>query len=294
MPEFGYHEHRISYDIHGHGDRPLVLIHGLLMNRRMFDRLAPEMAARGHRVITVDLLGHGRSDRPAEVVHYSMAFFAQQTIALLDHLEMDEAVIGGTSLGANVALTTSKMAPDRVRGMMIEMPVLDNALLAVALVFTPVMLGLRIGSPLLRVLAAVASRIPRTNPLIDMGLDWVRQQPAPSLAVLEGLFLGASAPHHDERVRMRHPTLVIGHRADPLHPLSDSGMLAEELPNARLVEANSIFEWRLAPERLDDELVDFLDDVWSDTPPADIASQDGAGGTPARPPSTEPGLKDLR
>jgi pimeloyl-ACP methyl ester carboxylesterase len=294
MPEFSYHDHRISYDIYGHGDRPLVLIHGLLMNRRMFDRLAPEMAVRGNRVITLDLLGHGRSDRPAEMVHYSMAFFAQQTIALLDHLELDEAVIGGTSLGANVALTTAKMAPDRVRGMMIEMPVLDNALLAVALIFTPVMLGLRLGSPLLRVLAAVTSRIPRSNPLIDMGLDWIRQQPAPSLAVLEGLFLGASAPHHDERVRMQHPTLVIGHRADPLHPLSDSGMLAEELPNSRLVEANSIFEWRLGPERLDDELADFLDDVWSDAPPADIAAQDGAGGTRARPPSTEPGLKDLR
>ncbi len=53
---------------------------------------------------------------------------------------------------------------------------------------------------------------------------------------------------------MTMPTLVIGHHADPLHPFSDSGMLAEELPNSRLIEANSIFEWRISPERLDDEL----------------------------------------
>ena len=53
---------------------------------------------------------------------------------------------------------------------------------------------------------------------------------------------------------IEQPALVIGHPADPLHPFSDSGMLAEELPNARLVEANSILEWRLSPERLDDEL----------------------------------------
>ena len=90
--------------------------------------------------------------------------------------------------------------------------------------------------------------------MLDIGLDWIRQDPAPSAAVLEGLFLGAAAPHHDERMKMKQPTLVIGHHADPLHPFSDSGMLAEELPNARLIEANSILEWRMSPKRLDDEL----------------------------------------
>jgi hypothetical protein len=90
----------------------------------------------------------------------------------------------------------------------------------------------------------------------------VRQQPGPSAAVLEGLFLGRGAPHHDQRVRMHQPALVIGHRADPLHPFSDAGMLAEELSDARLIEANSILEWRLSPQRLDDELAAFLDGVW--------------------------------
>jgi hypothetical protein len=82
------------------------------------------------------------------------------------------------------------------------------------------------------------------------------------MAVLEGLFLGSSGPHHQFRVQMTQPTLVIGHHRDPLHPFSDSGMLAEELPNARLIEASSILEWRISPERLDDELARFLDDVW--------------------------------
>jgi pimeloyl-ACP methyl ester carboxylesterase len=293
MPEFRFHEHRISYDSYGRGDRPVVLIHGLLMNRRMFDRLAPEMAAHGNRVITVDLLGHGRSDRPPEMVHYSMAFFAQQVIALLDHLELDQAVIGGTSLGANVSLTAAKMAPERVRGMMIEMPVLDNALLGVAAIFAPIMLGLRFGAPVLRLISAVANRIPRTTMVIDLGLDLLRQRPEPSLAVLEGLFLGASAPHHDERVRMHQPTLVIGHHADPLHPFSDSGMLCEELPNARLVEANSILEWRIAPARLDDELAGFLEQVWGGPAPSE-PSQDGSDGRPRKARGAEPGLKDLR
>jgi pimeloyl-ACP methyl ester carboxylesterase len=263
MPEFVHEGHRISYEDYGEGDRPLVLIHGLLMNRHMFDRLGPEMAARGNRVLAVDLLGHGLSDRPPEMVNYSMTFFAQQVVGLLDHLELDQAVIGGTSLGANTTLETAHLFPERVRGMMVEMPVLDNALLAAAVLFTPILLGLRFGEPVLRGIAALSRRIPRTNFLIDIGLDWMRQEPAPSAAVLEGLFLGSAAPHHGLRVKMDQPTLVIGHHADPLHPFSDSGMLVEELPNARLIEASSILEWRISPKRLDQELAAFLDEVWA-------------------------------
>jgi pimeloyl-ACP methyl ester carboxylesterase len=263
MPEFDYDGHTISYDEYGEGDRPLILIHGLLMSRRMFDHLGPEMGALGNRVITIDLLGHGLSDRPAEMSNYSMTFFARQVEALMDHLGIDKAVVGGTSLGANTTLELNHMAPNRVKAMMIEMPVLDNALLAAALIFTPIMVGLRLGEPVLRRVAAAARRIPRSNPLLDLGLDFWRQDPAPSSAILEGLFLGSSAPHHQFRVKMTQPTLVIGHRADPLHPFSDSGMLAEELPNSRLIEANSILEWRTSPERLDAELASFLDDVWA-------------------------------
>jgi pimeloyl-ACP methyl ester carboxylesterase len=271
MTEFEYNGHRISYDEYGAGERPLVLIHGLLMNRHMFDRLGPEMAARGNRVITVDLLGHGRSERPSDMSQYSMTFFAHQVEALLDHLGLKSAVVGGTSLGANVTLELAYLKPKRVKAMMVEMPVLDNALLAAAVIFTPIMIGLRFGEPLLKMVAAGARRIPRTNPLLDIGLDWMRQDPAPSEAILEGLFLGSSAPHHQFRVEMEQPTLVIGHHADPLHPFSDAGMLAEELPNSRLIEANSILEWRITPKRLDGELARFLDGVWEGKPVAEPA-----------------------
>src|SRR4051794_18369732 len=258
MSDFDYNGHRISYDEYGAGDRPLVLIHGLLMNRRMFDRLGPTIAERGNRVITIDLLGHGRSDRPAAMSQYSMTFFARQVEALLDHLDLDSAVIGGTSLGANVTLELAYLEPKRVKAMMVEMPVLDNALLAAAVIFTPIMVGLRFGEPLLKLVAAGARRIPRTNQLLDIGLDWIRQDPAPSEAILEGLFLGSSAPHHQFRVEMKQPALVIGHHADPLHPFSDSGMLAEELPNVRLIEASSILEWRISPDPLAAPLARFL------------------------------------
>jgi len=263
MGDFRYEGHRIEYDDFGEGDRLLVLVHGLLMNRRMFERLGPDLAERGNRVVCVDMLGHGRSDRPEDLRLYSMPLFARQVVALLDHLDQPSAVVGGTSLGANVALELATRSPDRARALFVEMPVLDNALPAVAAAFAPLLLGLRAGRPVFEVLSRATSLIPRTNHLLDLGLDWVRQRPGPSGAVLEGLLLGETAPHREERRRIEQPTLIVGHPRDPLHPFSDSGMLAEELPNAEVVEASSVLEWRLKPDRLTGELARFLDSVWA-------------------------------
>ncbi|HEY7950186.1 MAG TPA: alpha/beta fold hydrolase [Solirubrobacterales bacterium] len=266
MGEFHYEGHRIEYDLYGEGERLLVLAHGLLMNRRMFERLGPELAGQGNRVVCVDLLGHGRSDRPEDLRLYSMPLFARQVVGLLDHLEQPSAVVGGTSLGANVALELAVRDPERVRGLFIEMPVLDNALPGVAATFAPMLLGLRLARPVFEVTSRLTSAIPRTHHLIDIGLDFVRQSPGPSGAVLEGLLLGETAPHREQRIQIEQPALIVGHPRDPLHPFSDSGMLAEELPNGHLVEANSILEWRLRPERLTRELTAFLQEAWA--PPA--------------------------
>ena len=105
----------------------------------MHEPLAHDLAARGNRVVTLDLLGHGKSDRPRDMWRYSMSFFGEQVIALLDELGIDEAVVMGTSLGANTTLEVASLAPERLRGMVIEMPVLDNALLACAVAFTPLL-----------------------------------------------------------------------------------------------------------------------------------------------------------
>jgi pimeloyl-ACP methyl ester carboxylesterase len=264
MPTFRHEGHRLHYTIHGDGPRTFVLVHGLLLSQKMHAPVARALAERGHRVVTLDLLGHGKSDRPRDMALYSMSFFGEQMIGLLDHLELDEAVLGGTSLGANSTLEAAAHAPERVRGMVIEMPVLDNALLACAVAFTPLMVALSFGEPVMRALARVARRVPtgRGPLLADLALDTIRQDPAPSAAVLHGLFFGRTAPHRGLRKQLRAPALVIGHHRDPVHPFSDSGALAKELPNARLLEASSILELRLTPERLTTEIGDFLDECW--------------------------------
>src|SRR3954447_4975529 len=100
MPSFEFEGQRLAYTEYGHGPRVTLLLHGLLFSQRMHRPLAEHLASHGHRVITLDLLGHGRSDQPDDLSRYSMPFFAQQAVALLDHLEVDQAVVGGTSLGA--------------------------------------------------------------------------------------------------------------------------------------------------------------------------------------------------
>src|SRR5216684_2880882 len=72
------------------GARPVILLHGLLLSQEMHRPLAEDLAARGNLAITVDLLGHGASDRPRDMWRYSMAFYGEQVIALMNHLEIDE------------------------------------------------------------------------------------------------------------------------------------------------------------------------------------------------------------
>jgi pimeloyl-ACP methyl ester carboxylesterase len=264
MPFFKHEGRRLAYTSFGSGPRTCVLVHGLLLSQKMHRPLAKDLASRGNRVVTLDLLGHGRSDRPREMSHYSMTTFGAEVVGLLDHLEVDEAVIAGTSLGANTALEVLSVAPERVRGAVIEMPVLDNALMGCAIAFTPLMVALTFGEPVMRGIGAVARAIPpKRGPFwADVALDTIRQDPAPSAAVLHGLFFGRVAPHRSERRTFQAPTLVIGHRRDPVHPFSDSGMLVDEMPNARLLEADSIIELRMSPERLTGEIADFLDECW--------------------------------
>jgi pimeloyl-ACP methyl ester carboxylesterase len=254
----------LAYSSYGDGGRVVVLLHGLLFSRHMHDALAQALVERGHRVLTLDLLGHGESDRPTDMWRYSMTEFGREVVALLDHLEIDEAAVMGTSLGANTTLEVASLAPERLRGMVIEMPVLDHALIGCAVAFTPLMLGLTLGAPVARMVARAARLVParRLPWQVDILLDWVRQDPEPSAAVIQGLFFGRTAPHRDERRTFQAPTLVIGHQFDIIHPFSDAGMLAEELPNGRLLQANSIVELRLAPERLTDEIAAFLDECW--------------------------------
>ncbi|HEX2239730.1 MAG TPA: alpha/beta hydrolase [Actinomycetota bacterium] len=267
MPVFPFDGFRIAYEQRGRrrgaNSRPIVLIHGLLFPRAHHYPLADALAERGNRVILIDLLGHGESDKPQHSRYYSMTQFAEQVIELLDHLEIDKAVIGGTSLGANVTLETAVLAPRRVRAMFVEMPVLERAAPAAGMIFLPLTIAYSQGASVMEAFAKVIRRLPRGNTLyVDVLLDLLSRDPVASAAILHGLLTGRIAPHPSERENMRHPTLIFGHDRDILHPFSDAEALSRELRNSELIQANSFFELRFPPNRLSDAMADFLDEVW--------------------------------
>jgi pimeloyl-ACP methyl ester carboxylesterase len=259
-------------------ERPLILLHGLMLSKDMHRPLAEALAARGNHVIALDLLGHGESDRPRDMWRYSMAIYGGEVLALMDHLGIERAAVMGTSLGANAALEVAARSPERLQALVIEMPVLDNGLLGSALAFTPLLVALTFGEPVMKAVARVTRAIPRAllphygNVMLDV---W-RQDPGPGGALLQGLFFGRVAPPRSERRTFKTPTLVLGHARDPVHPFSDAGMLVQEMPNARLLIADSVVELWARPERLTGEIASFLDEVWK--PPA-------RGRRAARPPA---------
>ena len=258
--ELGFQGLRLEYTEFGAGDRVVLLMHGQLMPRRMQQPLARKIAAAGFRVITLDLLGHGRSDRPDDARLMTMTAFGDQAVALLDHLGVDDAVIGGTSLGANVTLEVAAASPERVRGMLLEMPVLDNALEAGLIAFGPLMLAARFMPWTVSTVSTLSRLVPRgAVPFwTSIVLDTLDQQPSALAATVQGIFFGRVGPPRTVRTTLRAPALVVGHPHDPVHPAADAAMLAEELPRGRFVAAESILEWRFRPDRLDAEAVAFV------------------------------------
>ena len=107
---------RIAYDDTGGSGPPVILAHGFLMDRSMFD---PQVAALAgtHRMITWDERGFGDTEYDGEPFTYWDS--AEDCLALLDHLDIDRAVVGGMSQGGFISLRTALLAPDRVRGLIL-------------------------------------------------------------------------------------------------------------------------------------------------------------------------------
>jgi pimeloyl-ACP methyl ester carboxylesterase len=262
--QFVHDNLELYYEVHGQGPRVLVFLHGILMDANMNRRLASDLAAKGNRVVLLDLPGHGLSARPQRASYHRMDTYAGHVIALMDHLGIDQAVVGGVSLGGNVSLLVAAQAPDRVRGLVIEMPVLEWALPAAAMTFLPMLLAVHFARPVVGRAAKVFRSLPRTgNGPLDSVMNMFSAEPRETAAVLHGILAGPIAPTVEQRAAMDIPALVIGHKVDHVHPFHDAQQLARRLPQGQLIQANSVLEMRVHPERLTEEINGMLDKVWA-------------------------------
>lgn len=111
----------IAFDIVGHEGPWIVLVHGNRAHRGWWHATLPELAA-SHRVIAVDLSGHGESTWAPP---YDRLKWADEVLAVMNHLKVPAAVLAGHSQGGHVAVAVAGCAPARVAGVV----TLDTAVL---------------------------------------------------------------------------------------------------------------------------------------------------------------------
>jgi len=119
MPYLDRDSVRVFYEDSG-GDGPAILLSpGFGASTGMWDGQVEVFADR-YRLIRWDMRGHGRTECPDDLRHYSQDHTADDMCALLDHLEIEKAVIAGHSLGGFMSLAFNVAHPDRVRALILQ------------------------------------------------------------------------------------------------------------------------------------------------------------------------------
>jgi pimeloyl-ACP methyl ester carboxylesterase len=194
----------------------------------------------GIRFISMDFRAHGKTQPLGAVDQLTFNTFADDLIALLDFLGIDQAIVGGISMGAGVALNLSLRHPARVLGLLMSRPAwLDKPL-------PPSLEGHAYAGKLMRdyggaearqryLESEVYARLKAESPYVADSL--LRDFEQPELAIrLEKMAQDAPNRDHLEWTRITVPTLILAHHDDPVHPFSYAEQLAGAIPTARLIE----------------------------------------------------------
>ena len=217
---------------------PLVFQHGLCADSDQTFSLLP--ADPRFRRVTLECRGHGSSEIGPEA-RLSLATFADDLSALIDQRIGGPVILGGTSMGAAVALRLAVLRPDLVRALILVRPawIVDDA---------PANLGpyaeigrlLRFGTTdaarsVFRRKATAAGRVDEVPGSLEPLLSLFDRKPTLATAALLGRIAGdgpgVSSSDLDE---IMVPTLVIGQVADVLHPVGHAEVLARMIPRAEL------------------------------------------------------------
>lgn len=119
---------RLAYEERGSGRPPMLLVHGWCCDHTYFAPQAEHFGA-DHRVISVDLRGHGASDKPEQ--EYTMAGFADDLAFLCEQLDVERPVVVGHSMGGVIAFEMAARHPDRVAAVVaIDAPLVPPEALA--------------------------------------------------------------------------------------------------------------------------------------------------------------------
>ncbi|MEX2246354.1 MAG: alpha/beta fold hydrolase [Dehalococcoidia bacterium] len=108
----------INYEVHGEGT-PLVLAHGYTASLEMWGDQVPAWSKK-YRVVAYDTRGHGKTTAPADMSAYTLAgHYVPDQLALMDHLGIDTAYVGGLSMGGMIAQEFALRHPERVKALLL-------------------------------------------------------------------------------------------------------------------------------------------------------------------------------
>jgi pimeloyl-ACP methyl ester carboxylesterase len=255
----------IEYEVSGRG--PAVLLtHGYSDTGRMWDGQRRALGDR-YRLITWDMRGHGQTNSPDDPARYSADLTVADMRALLQHLGVDRAVVGGLSLGGYVSLAFALAHPEMVRALVIadSGPGYRNAEARAA---WNARAHARAADLEARGLEALgASRAMREVATERAATPGEARETAPRHRSARGLAHAArgmlaqeGSTVIDGLASIRVPTLVIvGDQDEPF--LAPSQYMAKKIPGARLVVIPGARHWANLdqPDLFNRALVDFLD-----------------------------------
>ena len=225
----------LAYDEQGLG-LPVVLIHGFPLNRKMWQPQIGALAESGCRVICPDLLGFGESPLADQPV--TMSLYADALIRLLDHLDIDKAVVGGMSMGGYVLLNLVERYPERLLGAMylVTRAAADDAAGREkrTMLAAEVENGNLLAVPEAFVQVLFAAQTPGERPeLVSEVRRWMDSTPAKG--VVGGLLAMRDRDDYIERLAgLNLPSLVVGAEQDMAVPPEHARGLADGLPDAEL------------------------------------------------------------
>jgi pimeloyl-ACP methyl ester carboxylesterase len=225
----------LAYSDRGNG-LALVLIHGFPLCRKMWRPQAEALAKAGCRVITPDLRGFGESGLSSGTVN--MDVYADDIVALMDHLGVDKAAVGGMSMGGYVLLNLLERYPERVaapifittraggdddagkaRRTALAEACRDQGILPVAEAFRTILFAPETLTDNPELVEEVFGWIDATDPR-GAAAGLVAMRDRKDYIVLLGSF--------------SQPALVIGADLDQAAPVENSRLIAEGLPEAEL------------------------------------------------------------
>lgn len=196
----------------------------------------------GVRLLSMDCPGHGQAMLPADTLP-SFDFYADQLVALMDQLDIDQALFGGISMGAGISTNIALRYPDRVRGLVLVRPAwLDQKTpdnLAI-LVDAAQWIGKDNGLERFCESAdfvAIQQRLPKAAQSI-LGVFAETQRPEIP-TVLKAMVNDAPFADLNALQNIDVPCLLIGNEDDPLHPYEMAEVMHQKINNSKIIKVPS-------------------------------------------------------